>query len=328
MYLCGENEMMKIISKKEMTRLGASVAEYYGKRTDVDYPVIEPLKIIKGTVPCPFTDGGICKKVKSGKNPVCSVRDSNGILWINCSERLCSSKKDIPLSEYQSSILLDVGKHVYGDSVSKDDVCIKREERLNVVDGTKYNADFILSTKSGISEHAGPDKLVLEMQGGGETTNTGELTRHVDSWRQLPPHQRTNAFLREPTQASPLVTNAWRRQQEQFIVKGNIALETWKGQGMAFCVGSLLYDYLMDKLKNYALQDLEEYNWTLGIFTFVEDTLKPVLPGPIPLKIDESRCKYTNYQSFVHALINQGTPSRQAFIGKFINLNNEEVIIG
>ena len=307
--------------------MGASVAEYYGQRTDLDYPKIEPLEIKKGIVSCPYTDGGICKKVKSGYNPVCSVRDSNGTLWINCSERLCSSKKDIPISEYQKKILLDVGKHVYGELVEADTICVKREERLSVVDGTKYNADFILSTSTGISSNAGPDKLVLEMQGGGETTNTGELTRHVDNWRNLPASERTNEFLRRQTSASPLVTNAWRRQQEQFIVKGNIALETWKGQGIAFCVGSLLYDYLMDKLTNYNLQPLKDYNWTLGLFTFVEDTSKPITAGPIPLKIDDKKCVYTNYQTFVHALINQGKPSLSAFCGTFINLNNEEVKI-
>lgn len=307
--------------------MGASVAEYYGQRTDVDNPIIQPIEILKGEIPCPFTSGGICKKVKSGYNPVCSVRDSKGILWINCSERLCSSKKDIPLSDHQSDILLDVGKHVYGNSIQKENVCVKREERLSVVDGTKYNADFILSTSTGLSNHAGPDKLVLEMQGGGETTNTGELTRHVNNWRDLPAAERTNEFLRRPTSASPLVTNAWRRQQEQFIVKGNIALETWKGQGIAFCVGSLLYDYLMDKLKNYTLQPLKDYNWTLGLFTFVEDKDNPIIPGPIPLKIDDEKCIYTNYQTFVHALINQGKPSKSAFTGIFTNLLNVDVKI-
>lgn len=70
--------------------MGVSVAEYYGQRTDIDTPVIHP---VKGQLPCPFTCGNTCKKLKSGNPPVCSVRKADGTLWIVCSERLCATKK-------------------------------------------------------------------------------------------------------------------------------------------------------------------------------------------------------------------------------------------
>lgn len=130
--------------------MSASVAEYYGQRTNLDIPVIKPIPYapgVRANIPCPFMNSD-CKKVKSGYIPICSVRDGNGTLWINCSELLCSSKKDILLSEHQINILLDVGRHIYGANINKSDICIKREERLSVIEDTKYNADFIMSTST------------------------------------------------------------------------------------------------------------------------------------------------------------------------------------
>lgn len=302
--------------------MGVSVAEYYGQRTDVDFPVIQPMS---GNHPCPFSCGNDCKKLKSHNAPVCSVRKPDGTLWIVCSERLCATKKDIPLCEHQSAILHDIGRHIFSTDVERSEICVKREERLNVVEGTKYNADYIISLSSGRTPYSGPDRLVLEMQGGGETTNTGKLTQLINQWATNP--DRTNEMLRQPTEASTLETNAWRRQQEQFIVKGNIAMKTWKGYGIAFCVGSILFDYLMDKLASANLPDLKQFNWTLAMIGICEDTTVPVMAGPIPIKVDENRMLFTNYQTFVQALINQGEPSLDAFRGDFVNLNNEPVHI-
>lgn len=307
--------------------MGVSVAEYYGQRTDVTYPEIQPISVPEyGECPtCPFSSGNSCKKLKSGNQPVCSVRKSDGTLWLNCSERLCSTKKDQPLNEHQKNILLQVGRHIFAPDIQPSDICVKREERLTVVEGTKYNADYIITTTTGRSSYSGPDRLILEMQGGGETTNTGVQTQHVRDWsmREHP----TNAYLAQETGASTLETNAWRRQQEQFIVKGNIAMKTWKGYGIAFCVGTLLYDYLMEKLASANLPDLRQYNWTLALIAFKEDRSKRIVHGPIPLTVDEDRLLYTNYQTFVQALINQGEPSIDAFRGRFITLENEEVWI-
>lgn len=314
--------------------MGTSVAEYFGQRTDIDSPTIHPIPIPKvnnsiqwnDNCPiCPFTSENTCKKLKSGNEPVCSVRKSDGTLWITCSERLCSTKKGIDLNDHQKNILLQVGKYIFSPSVLPEDICIKREERLSVIESKTYNADYIITLREGRSPYSGPDRLVLEMQGGGETSNTGKQTRHVQQWSKMDTY--SNKYLRTETATSPLETNAWRRQQEQFIVKGNIAMKTWKGYGIAFCVGTLLYDYLMQKLASANLPDLKDYNWTLALIAFKEDKSLPPQPGPIPLVVDESRLLYTNYQTFVQALINQGEPSLNAFRGTFINLNNEEIDI-
>ena len=302
--------------------MGASVAEYYGQRTDIDDPVITP---VRGNQPCPFSSGNVCKKLKSRNHPICSLRKPDGTLWLVCSERLCTTKKDIPLCEHQKSILQDIGNHLFSPSITRQDICVKREERLNVVEGTKYNADYIISLASGRSPYSGPDKLILEMQGGGETTNTGKITALVNEWEST--IIRTNTQLRQITEASTLETNAWRRQQEQFIVKGNIAMKTWKGYGIAFCVGTLLFDYLKNKLSSANLPDLRNYNWTLALLGIKEDTSIPIVPGPIPLCVDEERMLFTNYQTFVQALINQGEPSLDAFRGEFVNLEGNTIMI-
>lgn len=316
--------------------MGVCVAEYLGQRTDVDSPTISPIIIPgkdsegkvawNGNCPtCPFTTGNPCKKLTKGEQPVCCVRKVDGTLWICCSERLCSTKKNLPLSEHQKNMLFQIGTHIFNPNTEKRDICVKREERLSVVENTKYNADYIISTRSGRSDYSGPDRLVLEMQGGGETIATGKQTRHILAWsRSTNP---TNEFLRRETQATTLETNAWRRQQEQFIVKGNIAMKTWKGYGIAFCMGTLLFDYLKNKLASANLPDLRNYNWTLALISIKEDVSVPRQSGPIPLVVDESRLLYTNYQTFVQALINQGEPSLDAFRGNFINLENEEVNI-
>lgn len=304
--------------------MGVHAAEYLGQRTDIDNPVIIPNTNVQAT--CPFSSGNICKKVKSHYHPICSVRKVDGTLWIVCSERLCTTKKDYPLCEHQQKILYNIAQYIYGPDVDFNDVCVKREEPLSVLAaGTDYHADYIISLKSGRSDTSGPDKLILEMQGGGETTNTGKLTAIVNRWVELT--NRTNADLRAESQASTLETNAWRRQQEQFIVKGNIAMKTWKGYGIAFCMGTLLFDYLMEKLKDANLPDLKNYNWTLAVIGIKEDTSQPVEAGAIPLCVDDSRILYTNYQTFVQALINQGIPSLDAFKGMFTCLNNEPVSV-
>ena len=231
----------------------------------------------------------------------------------------------MPLCSYQRHILLDIAKHIYDPSVTEDRISVKREAPLHVSETTDYKADYVMVVDDGHSAYAGPDRVILEMQGGGETSGTENLTAVVNEWKKSP--SPTNEMLRVLSGANPLETNAWRRQQEQFIVKGNIAMLTWKGCGIAFCVGTLLYDYLDRKIDFGQMPDLRENNWTLAIIAIKEDTSMPPMVGPVPLIVDETRLLYTNYQTFVHALINQGMPTPTAFSGQFTRLDNSIVNI-
>ncbi|MCI3921340.1 hypothetical protein MO973_24540 [Paenibacillus sp. TRM 82003] len=299
-----------------------TVAEYLGQRTDVDNVEIVPVED-GAEIQCPFMKGN-CSKVKKRLKPICSVRKTDGTVWITCQHRLCATING-PLTGYQTNILLDIARTVYHNTVLPEQVCVRREVRMVVNDGTDYNADYIMTLATGKSPYPGPDRFVLEMQGGGETSQTGKITAHVAQWERDP--NRSNQTLRQPIAAGTIETNAWRRQQEQFIVKGNIALKTWKGYGIVFCVGAPLFDYLKNKLSEANLPDLRTYNWTLALLGFSEVTQEGIVSGPIPYNIDPERVMFTNYQTFVHALINQGEPSLDAFSGPFTTLDGRLVYI-
>lgn len=307
------------------------VAEYLGVRTDTGLKII-PQKISKNslsenkpTIPCPFKNSH-CDKAKRGDKPVCSLRDSEtNELWIVCSHRLCatqkgSSKFPISLSEHQKNILLTVAKEVYDPLITSAEVLVNREVQIPVTKDSDYSADYIMWRENPkLKTSFNPDRpIVLEMQGGGETTSTGDLTKHITEW------ENGNAELTDPvSKTAPLVTNAWRRQQEQFLVKGNTAVLT--GGRMVFCIGSMIYDYLMPRLTNTTkFPNLKEANWTLALLTFVEDTSGETSShspkDSIPLMIDKNRSLFTNYSFFVQAITNQGTACNAMFEGPYINL--------
>lgn len=306
-----------------------SVAEYLGVRTDTSLQVAPVFNLSsKPKIPCPFRNHH-CLKTAKGQQPVCSVRDTSGELWIVCEHRLCATTpKAGPVNEHQKKILRLVAETIYGAGISDDEILIKREEQIPITATSDYKADFIMwrsSPQSG-TPFGGDRACIVEMQGGGETAGTEKLTAHLKNWAL---HSNpTNQFLTQPANAVPLVTNAWRRQQEQFIVKGSVAMLT--GAGMVFCVGSLLYDYLIQRLTTVNLQDLKSNSWNLVLVAFVEDkngVAPSCAPNSIQFTIDASRTLHTNYFSFVQALTNQGAPQPQVFLGNFQTLNGQRVSI-
>lgn len=319
------------------------IAEYLGQRTDIDTPIV-PIQL--GEKPmCPFMDRTCDKACKTKPlPPVCSVRKQDGTLWIVCEHRLCSTRQKKIISsnnknkevknkliDHQKEILLKVAKVVYQDSsLTNSDIGVKREVNIPLPytdfdseieseskskKGHSYHADYVMRNFSGRGR---VDEVLLEMQGGGETSDTGKITEVVAKWRNL--SHPTNAQLTQVAKANPLETNAWRRQQEQFLVKGNVVDQT--GGKIVFAVGSLLYDYLHRRFKSANLRNLKSHNWTLCILAFIEDKEGPKTPGPIPLKIDETKTLFTNYSTFVRFLTDQGTPCPELFEGVFLKLDD------
>lgn len=303
--------------------MAIEVAEYLGVRTDKAYEIkpINASKLTDGARPeaiCPFKNSQ-CNKTRSGNKPVCSIRDTRTKeLWIVCSHRLCSSQKGskkepVDLGEYQKGILHQVAKQVFSQDIPLSDVLVKREVSVNVSEQSNYSADYVMWRKNPNVLTTGiPDRpVVLEMQGGGETTNTGVLTKHIATW------EKGEADLRAPVKGvAPLETNAWRRQQEQFLVKGNIS--ALSGGRMVFCIGSKIYDYLMPRLQaTTVFPDLKEANWTLALLVFKEADSDTPDAGAnsqsIPLVIDGRRTLFTNYSFFVQAITNQAMASNSLF---------------
>lgn len=307
--------------------MAVSVAEYLG--VSVDAPVtIKPQLVNKEhrpTLPCPFRNG-VCDKARRGNKPVCSVRNKEGVLWIVCPHRLCATQpKSSKLTGYQSDVLFQVAQCIYGEHVQKSSVVVKREESIFVTDSSNYSADYVMWLASPKPTER---PVVLEMQGGGETTNTGKLTKHVARWEEM--EEPTNVFLaKQVTSVGTLETNAWRRQQEQFLIKGNVAMQS--GGKMVFCVGNLIYDYLMPRLQQVNLIDLRKANWTLALLPIKEASgAEGAVHGgqySLPLVIDSERAMFTNYNSFVQALTNQSSPDDSIFSGDFTTLDNRTVTL-
>lgn len=309
------------------------VAEYLGVRTDRNY-AIAPIAINKNgaaenkpVLPCPFKNSH-CEKAKRGDKPVCSIRDvATGELWIVCPSRLCATMKGpatapIPLNEHQKETLHCVAKEIYGLNITRADVLVDREVAIPITATSDYSADYIMwrNNPNYTAVGAQDRPVVLEMQGGGETTSTGDLTKHIANW------ESGNANLTDPVhKTAPLVTNAWRRQQEQFLVKGNTAMLT--GGRIAFCIGSMIYDYLMPRLTTTTkFPDLKNANWSLALITIKEDQSANPAPRPacapnsLPLVIDHEKTLFTNYSFFVQAITNQGTACEAMFDRNYINL--------
>jgi hypothetical protein len=295
------------------------VAEYLGQRTDIDDPIIQPC-LKKGKYSCPFMNS-TCDKVKTGYSPICSVRKTSGELWLTCRHRLCSSR-DVSLTDHQITVLSAAANLIYKEQTALEEILIKREEHMQVTSRSKYLADYVMIRK--VNNQIDPVKVIIEMQGGGETSNTGLLSQHIKRWEANTAY--SNKILSEPIQkVGTLETNAWRRQQEQFIVKGNIVSQT--GGKIVFCVGSPLFDYLMEKINVSTLKNLRDHNWTLAIFCFDEDSKRPVQPGPVPLKINQEKILFTNYRTFVDNLTNQGNPAPKIFLGNFLGLDGKNNFI-
>jgi len=309
--------------------MSVSVAEYLGQDT-LSIVTINPVLPKSGAL-CPFMNR-TCDKVAKGLHPVCSVRkpDSNGTLWITCEHRLCSSRRKdsgkppqlIFLNPHQQNILLQIAKFVYDDSnLTLPEIGVRREVNIPLPDSeNSYHADYVMRNFSGRGKI---DEILLEMQGGGETTSTGEISAHLNNWVNNP--SRTNQMLSQTVKkASPLETNAWRRQQEQFLVKGNVVDQT--GGKIVFVVGGLLFDYLHRRVRHSRLRDLRKHNWTLCLLPIKESTAQP-LNNEVPIELDEERAIFTNYATFIRVLTDQGYPCPEMFEGEFTLLNNTSKIV-
>ena len=308
------------------------VAEYLGIRTDQGFTVSVPAisknsnNQDKPALSCPFKNSH-CDKAKRGDKPVCSVRNvKTQELWIVCSHRLCAThkgtaKRPIALNEHQKTVLHNVAKEIFDPEITRQEVLVKREVAIPVSPDSDYSADYVMWRRNPkINAGYNADRpVVLEMQGGGETTSTGDLTKHITHWEQ------GLVALTEPVnKTAPLVTNAWRRQQEQFLVKGNAAMLT--GGRIVFCVGPMIYQYLLPRLQATTIfPDLKNANWTLALLTFVEDKsdnafIPACAPQSIPLKIDSEQSLFTNYSFFIQAITNQGTACNSLFAEPFEDL--------
>lgn len=316
--------------------MAISVTEYLGKRTDIDNPSIEVQSDHNNI--CPF-NGKVCEKIIKDNKPVCSIRNfgrkrnispaeyGEHPIWIVCENRLCSTRikaadGSLVLTELQKNVLRQVANTVFSGPVDDSKLYIRSEVSVQVNENRRQDmhADFVMAYYPE-GEYEGKKRLIVELQGGGETSNTGIMTEAVDNWEKNP--SPTNAVLRSLISGvGTLQTNAWRRQQEQALVKSNVAQKTPNVDGFVLCMGDALFNYLEEKLKLSQLNCDAGEDWQVAVVTFKEDTDSPIVEGPIPLVVNRV-IRISTYSRFVSAITDQGKSTPSAFTGEFISLADE-----
>lgn len=277
--------------------------------------------------PCPFRSTS-CVKLRKGQAPVCSVRSpKDDSLWIVCEHRLCSSTpKNVPLTSYQTEILRMIADTIAPQWSGNSRVAVQREGSVRRRPGQNSpddsSADYFMVFVDGESSELHPrfKPIILEMQGGGETSNTKAMSNHVKDWENGLADK-----LDMPVQVSSIETNAWRRQQEQFLIKGSVA--TRSNGKLVFVVGARLFDKLMSNLTSPPTTIDVDGGWTLAVLGIVESEGGVGTGSSIRLGIDPSRSLFTDYGAFARALTDQGQYDPELFFGNYVTLDGEELKI-
>ena len=292
--------------------MASKVLEYLGRYVEADGPKISPAP--KGSL-CPFS-GNKCSKVnrKNPQHPICTIK-SNDKAWIVCKDRLCATSGAV-INSHQKLVLLQIGRAAAQLTVNSDDIIFSRERSIKVPNAAAYRADYVMVIKPNTPRAL---KLVIEMQGGGETSNTGDITKIVTDWERLGDARCNSDLVKLSNKASPIPANAWRRQQEQFMVKGRVAVRS--GGRLVFCIGEVLFDYLQSKISGAPPIDLSRGNWTLCLIAIKAN---PTEGGfPLSVSIDNRRTLFTDYDAFVRTITSVGGVDEDLFSPPFETLDGE-----
>jgi hypothetical protein len=308
-----------------------SIAEYLGYRTDIISPDIIPSVLGGATVPtCPFS-GSPCIKLKSSRpsHPICSVR-FNAQVFIVCSNRLIPAQAKA-ISPSHTAALASIAGTLF-PGVNAKNIGFRRQ--IGVVG---LYLDYVLTVNPSINFSDGPSRVILEIQGGGETSNTGTITRYVNDW--IDQNNPTNNFLSQEFNTKFLKTylnqkkvgvpgiipnNAWKRQLDQIIKKSVIAKE-FSG-GFALVMGELFYKYVQEK--SIPAQQPYFSTWEVALIGVSEDTTNSPAAGAIPIT-HVSDSTFMTYSEFMAALQGFSIPSKtlDPFAGKYTTLSNSSFTI-
>ncbi|MBW7929322.1 MAG: hypothetical protein H3C58_14795 [Fimbriimonadaceae bacterium] len=296
--------------------MAVKVAEYLGQRTDVDQPQIKPTALNPGVAPtCPFM-GGPCTKLKGKKSypPVCSVRTDSGNLFAVCSDRLIPAKANV-LTAQHVDLLGQVGEELF-PSVPDESILFKRQQGVRVVDGTVY-LDYVLVAHD--ASFQGRRAAIVEVQGGGETSNTGTISEHIAKWADS--KNRSNELLRESFVNVGLIPdNAWKRQLRQILRKAPLA-RRFNG-AFALVMGPTLFDYVVRSVPS----GRSWYPEREVALIEVKETVNRN-PGPIPLQVGQAL--FMTYPEFITAVSEPELPDDlvNPFLGSFLSLHNKQVTL-
>ena len=274
------------------------------------------------TVPtCPFM-GGPCSKLKGKKSyhPVCSVRTTNGQVFVVCQDRLIPAKTRL-LTSFHITALASISQFLF-PGINDDDIGYRKQVgvTIGVSKKNRVTLDYVLSIRDGVPFDAGPRQVILEVQGGGETSNTGTISRQVEEWMQQQP--RSNAFLRRNvSNVNPIPNNAWKRQLEQGLRKATLAAEF--GGAVALVMGDYLYQYVRGSV---GVGGPFKQDWQFALINIKEEALRG--PGPIPLDV-VSQVDFMTFAEFVMAIRKYPLPPdlRNPSYGRYASLTNKGFVV-
>ncbi|MFB2880391.1 hypothetical protein [Floridanema aerugineum] len=252
---------------------------------------------------CPYI-GKTCKKIDrhNPQKPMCVVESTGGVPLIVCAHRLLSTNMQNH-TNYQRSRLFEISELIFNDSIKLDDIEYKNE----VTTKLKQRADFILR------DRRNGDACILEIQGGGETSNTKILSDHVTEWENQK-KVKLDDFPKRITNKGKTVTpglipaNAWRRLQEQLIVKGGICISSEKKFVVA--LGKTIYQHRLKNLPNLEslkLQKRERWNCAFIPYQIQKGE------NNIDFIIDHENLLYLDLYNLVSTLIKYGEKDEKLF---------------
>ncbi len=312
--------------------MAVRIAEYLGQKTDSDISITPSPILIEGerhlSPPCPFNNNP-CTKMKLERNanhPICSLRKSNGAYYIVCNNRLISTDVS-KITPYQIEMLLRTAQALFNPAILPHQLGYKSEVRIRTSNSSRgtHTADFVLAVVDDNLRTIGPRRLIVEVQGGGETNATGSITRLVEQW--LVHETPNNIMLSESSNAGTIETNAWRRLQEQLFAKATTAQKS--GYGFAALIGEVIIDYIermLPGLKSIATNP-DDGGWNVAFIVFKE--VKPQNPTQnyIELVVDRERCIYTTLKLLFTEMANRGQIDPSAFTGEFATLTGNKVTL-
>jgi hypothetical protein len=245
------------------------------------------------------------------------MRAPNGKPWIVCTDRLIPAKTNT-ITPYHIAALNSVAQALF-PHVYTGDVGYRRQVSLAVGKGKRVVLDYVLDARP--TNHTGPSKVILEIQGGGETSSTGEMTAHVTRWAKEA--RPTNAVLRQNLPKVGIIpNNAWKRQLEQIGRKYAVAKKF--GGAFALVMGEVFYDYVRHLFPEECPYFPE---WEIAFVSLAETESRQ--PGPIPIdRVSETI--FMTYGDFISAVIgNYLLPENMPdpFDGIYTTFRNDEYIV-
>jgi hypothetical protein len=154
----------------------------------------------------------------------------------------------------------------------------------------------------------------MEIQAGGDTNQTGNITSHVAVWESSP----ASVALRQTVAAAPNVLNVWKRLLGQLLTKGLAA--TRARQGVGCIMGQLLFDSISEWTTWSQLRAPED---GFSDFVVIPYRVSDATASPVRLEVNGDSVIRSTFQRFLDRLRDVGIGAD--FGGSYVRLDGEAI---